>query len=1258
MTTQGFDKDYYLNLKLSALQTNLDTSAYWADKDTDFLETVFAKHNLTAEKHYELYGWKEGLAPNQYFNQEEYKLAKATAMFNAGGYDSIDHALSVFESKWPYDPYQHYILYGAAERINPSNSFDENAYFEDKLAALQSQGSEWDGKTVQDLSQFFSDLGLTPLTHYLLYGEKEGLVVKSIDSINTITGTDGADRLTGGSGIDAIYGEQGDDIIRGGAGVDKIYAGEGDDTIVIVGDLRGGGKIDTDEDTAILDTPLTSYNGLDFNEDEDGSVEIIDGGDGIDTLYVYGTADISNFNLISIEDVVVRSDVTFSGGFIEGLDSITGDGSSVIRIKANPGATVVLNFTSLGIELKDIGMIEIDENVTLLVNDTGDLGGAKTLIGSGVIKAESGSGALDFTGVTVTEELSLLNEDGTPAVGATIITGEFIHSDGSATEINGTDNDDILDGSDAPEIFDGKKGNDVLSGGGGNDTFIIKDSGIKTILDTQGIDTIDGSGAGSAAVVDLRTGGSIGDATLVLGKGSVAIERQPIDLYLLQDLSGSFSDDVSVVRGLLTGDDGLIDSIRNIQPDTNFGVGAFVDKPVYPFGDSSYGDYVYQTQLKMTRSEDDFVAAVDAMVVLSGADGSEAQLEALYQTALRANTEVGFRAGALRVVLLTTDANFHKSGDHSSAGPNNGDTILDGTPAGTGEDYPTIAQVQNAISESNIYPVFAVTSWNETTYNDLVTQLGTGSVVTLSSDSSNIIDVIEAALNTLERDFIENFIGTQFNDTVTGNSLDNFIDFSAGGENTYYVVGGNDFILGGDDGDSVIFEGNRDEYEIYFAGDYVYVEDTNESRDTYVGVQNVEQFHFKDDTINVTDLKEAAEAEESWVGEMLAGFWGEAKQGYFGEFIDDRVLDLVDVETLVDFDGYMTSTIDSVVDWTADKIDLVLGLFAGAGASLDVGLNIGAGAQDDAAEVSALSNLSWNTLDNTLRLAQQTEGTLSVPFVGPKASLGIERYIEFEKKDSFFDAPEGDDEVTIGFSFNVDEALKAGGDIWVGHIFAAEAEAALDAGGAFGVETTLTADQLMNDIIGLDSFAMAAADLLNPYKGPIMMGIPGAILAAPLFPNTVSGVLARADEVTVYGGGSAGASFMAGVKNGPGISKVIGGSITIQAGVTASAGIEYSLDYELDPNPFNPLRLGEIAWDTINEWGGDAWEAAADLPEDAWDTMSGWGEDAWEYLKDAPGDALERIVDSAETAVDIAEAIVEIGVGGWDHVTGFFDWLV
>lgn len=44
-------------------------------------------------------------------------------------------------------------------------------------------------------------------------------------------GTDGNDRITGGSGDDTLWGEGGDDDLEGGFGVDHIFGGEGDDLI-------------------------------------------------------------------------------------------------------------------------------------------------------------------------------------------------------------------------------------------------------------------------------------------------------------------------------------------------------------------------------------------------------------------------------------------------------------------------------------------------------------------------------------------------------------------------------------------------------------------------------------------------------------------------------------------------------------------------------------------------------------------------------------------------------------------------------------------------------------------------------------------------------------------------------------------------------------------------------------------------------------------------------------------------------------------
>lgn len=230
---------------------------------------------------------------------------------------------------------------------------------------------------------------------------------------------------------------------------------------------------------------------------------------------------------------------------------------------------------------------------------------------------------------------------------------------------------------------------------------------------------------------------------------SVTVPSAPsiLDVYLLQDLSGSFSDDIFTVRGLVPN---LATRLRSIAPDTRFGVGSFIDKPVEPFGSS--GDYVYQTNLPLTSNTTALQTTVNNLIIGSGNDGPESQLEALLQTAVRSSSEIGFRDNAFRTVVVATDATFHQAGDFSSEPANNGDAILNGTPPGTGEDFPSIAQVADALSTANIVPIFAVTSDVTSDYQNLVDDLGFGTVVTLSSNSSNLVGAVTSGLRDVFRD--------------------------------------------------------------------------------------------------------------------------------------------------------------------------------------------------------------------------------------------------------------------------------------------------------------------------------------------------------------------------------------------------------------------------------------------------------------------------------------------------------------------------
>jgi len=293
-----------------------------------------------------------------------------------------------------------------------------------------------------------------------------GKLLIGTESAETLTGDASDDRIEGGAGNDILVGSDGNDVLRGGAGLDSMNGGAGDDTFVIVGDISGGGKVDSAADTAALGFPLTNLNGQNLNEDEDGAAEIIIGGDGDDTLYVYGTADLTNYDITGIEHIEIRSDVTFTVLQLSSIQSLRGDGASIVRINTTSGSITPEQLDLSSLSLSQIGHIAVGDNVTVQTPSVGALGGATLLSGNGSLMATSG--ALDLTGVTQITTLNVRNADGTLPSGA-IRADAVIVSTGNVTTKVGTNGDDIVLGTSNGEILVGGDGSDRLIGEGGND---------------------------------------------------------------------------------------------------------------------------------------------------------------------------------------------------------------------------------------------------------------------------------------------------------------------------------------------------------------------------------------------------------------------------------------------------------------------------------------------------------------------------------------------------------------------------------------------------------------------------------------------------------------------------------------------------------------------------------------------------------------------------------------------------------------------
>jgi hypothetical protein len=123
--------------------------------------------------------------------------------------------------------------------------------------------------------------------------------------------------------------------------------------------------------------------------------------------------------------------------------------------------------------------------------------------------------------------------------------------------------------------------------------------------------------------------------------------------------------------------------------DARFGLATFQDYPIPPFGDPTLGDQAYRLLVPLTGG--DLLTVTNAMneglKLLaakpgSGADDPESQLTALYQAAtglgqtvpgfpgatIPAGQQAQFRSGANKLILLWTDAQFHRPGDAGNPG--------------------------------------------------------------------------------------------------------------------------------------------------------------------------------------------------------------------------------------------------------------------------------------------------------------------------------------------------------------------------------------------------------------------------------------------------------------------------------------------------------------------------------------------------------------------------------------------------------------
>ena len=189
-----------------------------------------------------------------------------------------------------------------------------------------------------------------------------------------------------------------------------------------------------------------------------------------------------------------------------------------------------------------------------------------------------------------------------------------------------------------------------------------------------------------------------------------------MDIMVLQDLTGSIS---QILYELYEHAFAFFGTVTDNSPNSSLGMGSFKDNPYQPNINSA--DYVYQTHQPLTQNGYSFATALHGHYPSGGGPTlPESSLDAMHMAARRMS-EVGYRNGSDRTIMVITDALWQESGDCSTCTVmNNGDGVLDSL-----EDYVSVQQLADALIDADVRPVFIVPTNLVSDYEVLVNDLET-----------------------------------------------------------------------------------------------------------------------------------------------------------------------------------------------------------------------------------------------------------------------------------------------------------------------------------------------------------------------------------------------------------------------------------------------------------------------------------------------------------------------------------------------------
>ncbi|EGF33000.1 putative hemolysin-adenlyate cyclase protein [Oxalobacteraceae bacterium IMCC9480] len=562
-------------------------------------------------------------------------------------------------------------------------------------------------------------------------------------SIENLGGSNSGDILTGDAGNNQLSGLGGDDLLDGGAGADVLIGGSGNDTVTY-----GSSSAGVSVNLAVL-TGQTS--GGDANGDVLGGIENLIGSGFNDLL----TGDTGDNRL----DGGAGDDVLEGGAgadtLIGGANSAVGDTASY----AGSASAITAYLDASGINTGDAfgDTYSGIENLTgsgYADTLTGDTGNNRLDGGAGDDVLIGGRGADVLIGGAGIDTISYLGS-------VSGVTVNLANGVGSGGEAQG----DTFSGI---ENITGSNYDDTLTGDGG-DNLLIGGIGADTLDGGTGIDTADYSSSGAGISINLNGGsGAGGDA-------------QGDTLANIENVTGTAYNDVFVAS-----------SAANVLRG-----GAGIDTV-------SYAASALGVTVDLTRTTAQISTGDAAGDVLSGIENL---IGSAFADKLTGDGNDNIIAGLAGADILIGGGGINTL-DYSASSA--GVTINLQSMTATGGDATgdVISGFQNVIGSAFDDVMVASAVANNFVGglgNDTISYATSSRSVTINLDTQTVTGVTGGAIYLTDGDTfsgVENAIGGNGNDKLTGSSGDNFLSGGLLGDDLK-GMDGNDTLDGGADGDSL-----------------------------------------------------------------------------------------------------------------------------------------------------------------------------------------------------------------------------------------------------------------------------------------------------------------------------------------------------------------------------------------------------------------------------------------------------------------------